>query len=377
MPGRSSQVDVPEQWLRLNAVCPYYTMFPICFPLEQLKLYPETTRVLDPFCGRGTTIYAARLVGVPSVGVDVNPVAVAIAKAKLARVSLASVMELARILLSETVGDVPQGEFWRWCYHSDTLQEIVTLRQKLLHIRDTPASELLRAVMLGVLHGPRNVGEPSYLSNQMPRTYASKPDYAVKFWQARDLGPVKVNTLAVIRRRVERLLGVLPPKVSGRVILGDAATSIDQMRSKFDLIVTSPPYYGMRTYVQDQWLRAWFVGGPPEVPYATASVGQIALQPNQASFTSALAMTWRAVARRSHMGAKLVIRFGAIPSTKTDPEKMILASLLESAAGWAVRDVSPVQPPAKQNRQASQFGRAGAAVSEVDITAELIARGRS
>ena len=107
------------------------------------------------------------------------------------------------------------------------------------------------------------------------------------------------------------------------------------------------------------------------------AVGQIALQPNQASFTSALAMTWRAVARRSHMGAKLVIRFGAIPSTKTDPEKMILASLLESAAGWAVRDVSPVQPPAKQNRQASQFGRAGAAVSEVDITAELIARGRS
>lgn len=123
------------------------------------------------------------------------------------------------------------------------------------------------------------------------------------------------------------------------MVLGDASTSIEQMRSKFDLIVTSPPYYGMRTYVCDQWLRGWFLGGPPGVPYGTASVGQIALQHNRATFTSALAVTWRAVARRSQMGAKLAIRFGAIPSAKTDPEKMILASLCESAAGWVVRDV--------------------------------------
>ena len=53
---------------------------------------------------------------------------------------------------------------------------------------------------------------------------------------------------------------------------------------------------------------------------------------------------------------------------------MILAWLRESAASWAVRDVCPVQPPAKRNRQASQFGRAGVAISEVDVIAELIAR---
>jgi hypothetical protein len=249
-------------------------MFPISFPMEQLKLHPATSRVLDPFCGRGTTIYAARLAGVPAVGVDVNPVAVAIARAKLAKASLASVMGLAQALLSETAGEVPQGEFWQWCSHPDTLQEIVTLRQKLLGIKDTQTSELLRAVILGGLHGPRNVGEPSDLSNQMPRTYASKPDYAVRFWQARDLWPVRVNTLAVIRKRAERLVSDLPPKVGGRVILGDAAASVEQIRSKFDLIVTSPPYYGMRTYVSDQWLRAWFLRGPPQVPYATATVGR-------------------------------------------------------------------------------------------------------
>ena len=43
----------PEDWLRLNAVCPYYTMFPLDFPLGQLKLYPEARRVLDPFVDAG------------------------------------------------------------------------------------------------------------------------------------------------------------------------------------------------------------------------------------------------------------------------------------------------------------------------------------
>jgi len=53
-------------------------MFPLDFPLEQLRLYPRARWVLDPFCGRGTTLYAARLAGRLEVGIDINPVAVAI-----------------------------------------------------------------------------------------------------------------------------------------------------------------------------------------------------------------------------------------------------------------------------------------------------------
>ena len=34
------------------------------------------------------------------------------------------------------------------------------------------------------------------------------------------------------------------------------------------LIVTSPPYYGLRTYVSDQWLRNWFLGGADRVDYS-------------------------------------------------------------------------------------------------------------
>ena len=69
----------------LNGVCPYYTMYPLDFPLRVLKEHGKRGDwVIDPFCGRGTTNFAARLLGMPSMGVDSSPVAVALAKAKLA-----------------------------------------------------------------------------------------------------------------------------------------------------------------------------------------------------------------------------------------------------------------------------------------------------
>jgi len=359
----------PEDVLRLNAVCPYYTMFPLDFPLQQLAARPDATRVLDPFCGRGTTLYAARLAGLPSVGIDINPVAAAIAQAKLVQVTPGAVIRLARQILDGSMrGEVPEGEFWQWCFERETLVELATLRKALLGMT-TPTAAMLRAVLLGILHGPRNKNLPSYLSNQMPRTYASKPAYAVKFWKKRDMEPVRVPALEVIQRRAKRLLDAAPLARGGRVYLGDSVETLGGLRQRFDLVVTSPPYYGMRTYVADQWLRSWFLGGPPEVPYGTH--GQIARQPNQEAFIQALAEVWAATARRCHQGTRLAIRFGALPSARTDPEQMLTASVRKAKAGWAVKEVRQAGTPLKRNRQAEQFGKAGSAIDEIDLIAEL------
>lgn len=359
-----------EDALRLNAICPYYTMFPLDFPLQQLAAKPDATRILDPFCGRGTTLYAARLAGLPSTGIDINPVAAAIAQAKLSQVTPSALVRLARKILGNgPPGEIPEGEFWQWCFETETLQEIVTLRAGLAEL-NTPTAAMLRAVMLGILHGPRNKRLPSYLSNQMPRTYASKPAYAVNFWKARDMPPVRIPALDVITRRADYLLKSTPLAHGGRVYLGDSVETLRRIQQKFDLIVTSPPYYGMRTYVADQWLRSWFLGGPPEVPYGSA--GQIARQPNQKAFIQALASVWAVAADRARPGARLAIRFGAIPSARTDPEQLILSSIEQADAGWLVKEVQSAGTSPKNTRQAEQFGKAGSSVDEIDVIAELV-----
>jgi DNA modification methylase len=62
--GKIDSTNIQPAAIALNAVCPYYTMFPIEYPLSILRPADKRRlRVLDPFCGRGTTIFAARLLG--------------------------------------------------------------------------------------------------------------------------------------------------------------------------------------------------------------------------------------------------------------------------------------------------------------------------
>src|SRR5713101_4614412 len=119
------QGDMEQLATALNAVCPYYTMFPLDFPLGVLKRRrPRKQWVLDPFCGRGTTTFAARLLGLPSVGLDSNPLAAALAAAKLTGVSPRQVTATAQYILNQhrEPDDIPSGTFWRYAYNPTTLQ---------------------------------------------------------------------------------------------------------------------------------------------------------------------------------------------------------------------------------------------------------------
>ena len=183
---------------RVNAICPYYTMFPLEFPVATLARTQSTGWVLDPFCGRGTTNFAARLAGRPSIGVDASPVAVAITKSKQVSVRPERVIAAAKsVLASFSPSEIrtPTGEFWRWAYHGTTLKQLCGLRAALLKDCRSDVRVALRAIILGALHGPLTKGPASHFSNQMPRTFAPKPRYASRFWISRRMPPIRVDVL--------------------------------------------------------------------------------------------------------------------------------------------------------------------------------------
>ena len=86
----------------LNGICPYFTMFPLDFPCSILSRHALAGEwVLDPFCGRGTTNYASRILGLPSVGIDSSAVAVALSQAKLANTAPRLIVQAALRILDE------------------------------------------------------------------------------------------------------------------------------------------------------------------------------------------------------------------------------------------------------------------------------------
>lgn len=358
--------------LRLHTVCPYYTMFPLDFPFEALAEAQAGEWVLDPFCGRGTTTFAARLRGLPSVSVDSNPVAAAVAAAKLAAPSVDEVIAVADdALTGEEPPDIPASRFWELCYNRKTLVAICKLRQRLLRSCDSDAELVLRALVLGILHGPRQKGRPTYLSAQMPRTYATKPASAIRYWERRGMvEPPHVDVLDAVARRARFTLVDVPPVVGGVVHFGDCR-SIDltpPSRGRFGWVITSPPYFGMCTYRPDQWLRNWFLGGSSDVDYSQD--GQLAHHVDR--FAQQLALVWRNVAAACRPGTRLIARFGCIPSCPTKPEDLLVRSLKESERRWQVVSIKDGGSASSGKRQSKQFGRTvDAAEQEIDLVARL------
>ena len=340
----------------LNAICPYYTMYPIEFPLGVLRIHGKRGDwVIDPFCGRGTTSFAARLLGMPSVSVDSSPVAAALARAKLATATPSGIVASASAILraAKDPDSVPSGEFWKLAYHEGTLVQLCQLREALFAHCSSDTRVLLRAIVLGALHGPKPKGTPSYFSNQSPRTFAPKPKYAVKFWTERNMRPVNVDVLSIINARAMRYLAEPPPKVAGKVLLSDSrvAATFADVPKMARFVVTSPPYFGMRTYLPDQWLRLWFLGGPDYVEYRQPE-GQL-VHSGADHFAAEMGRVWKNVANHTTNDARLIIRYGGIHDREAEPMDVLKASLVHS--GWRMVTAKAVPDSDSGRRQVRQF----------------------
>jgi len=227
------------------------------------------------------------------------------------------------------------------------------------------------ALMLGILHGPRNVGPPSYLSNQMPRTFSTKPGYSVRYWEKKGLRPCEIDVRDVVSRRAIHVFNSLPRAVDGFVIKADSRQPYDlDMPDGFKWVITSPPYLGMVTYKQDQWLRDWFAGGSWEVDYTNS--GQIT-HISVVDFTSDLSKVWKNVADVCSPRARMVIRLGVLPSFKGNARK-ILEESIEGAqnAEWRITAIESAGMPSKGMRQAEHFGTSiGRSNQEIDCYAVM------
>lgn len=251
----------------LHSICPYFAMFPETFVSEQLFAYTRPKDlVFDPFCGRGTTVLESLLNNRAVIGADINDVAACIAGAKAEVPQLADVIDRLASLEGEFRSTDEQAkapsQFFELCFHAQTFAQVMFLRRRLAW-RDAPIDRFITAVLLGVLHGESHRSEMC-LSNRMPRTISTKPDYSVRWWREKGLVPPNRDAFKVLSQASSFRFSQLPPKAHGRVVLTDsrkAATAFSDCAGNVALVVTSPPYLDTTDYGEDQWLRLWFLGG--------------------------------------------------------------------------------------------------------------------
>lgn len=247
---------------------PYYAMFPISFARQVVdKMAPKGGHILDPFCGRGTAPFVAQTSGRSALGIDINPVAYLFAKVKTRpEPSVEKLLQRLEDLRSKgrPHDTQPENEFQHWAWSPNVLGFLNTARREL-DWRKNITDRTLMGFILVNLHGRLNDG----ISNQMQKSRAMGPGYAVRWWKKRRMRPPEVDPYTYFRKRIRWRYahGVIEERGASKILQGDAAKVLSGYKGKdFDLLFTSPPYFGVTNYRQDSWIRLWMLREGPPLP---------------------------------------------------------------------------------------------------------------
>jgi hypothetical protein len=299
---------------RFHSICPYFAMFPEAFVRRNVLAWSKRDDViLDPFSGRGTTVFESLVNGRKAIGCDTNAVAACLSKAKADPPKLKEV--LARIAELETKSThfnskAPEtkDEFFTLCFHEETLRQLLFLMKKL-EWRTSRVDCFIAALALGCLHGESHRTEACF-SNRMPRTISTKPAYSVRWWQRNNCLPPERDVFSILTTAAEYRYHSPVPAIKGRVVEGDvrkASSMLRYYKEKVKLVITSPPYLDITDYHEDQWLRLWFLGGPMKPMSGQGKDDRHRIVEGYWQF---LSEAWQGVAPLLLDSAQVVVRIG-------------------------------------------------------------------
>jgi site-specific DNA-methyltransferase (adenine-specific) len=234
-------------------------------------LSEEGDRIIDPFSGRGTTLLEARLLGRHALVSDLNPMAIALSRAKNVSVTYAEALaEIEALKASyDRVTYLPEAHVQPddilLIYSPETLAQLCYLRRRLLKGNSEVRTFLLGA-LLGVMHGSeRTDGTSAYASISMPNTFSMSPNYVRRFVETKQLNRSGRDVFEILASKVERMFKEGPPQgEKGIVVAWDAKKlsenpDLTQYYGTAKLVVTSPPYLGVVNYAKQNWIRNWLL----------------------------------------------------------------------------------------------------------------------
>jgi hypothetical protein len=234
--------------------------------IEEFGVRPGET-VLDPFCGTGTTLLAARKMGRCGLGIEVNPFLCFAGRVKtqqwhapdLLRLEALSVLAEARVrldkacedtLLQDSVGlpDMPRRERW---IALKVACKVVTLRECIERNTSEEHRPFFMLALASILRGASNM-------KLSPHAFGSR--------EVKQDAPV----LAMFEARVEKMLAdvecaareTIHNQARTEMIEGDVRrlSGLQHLLLPARLAVCSPPYLNNLDYTMQTRLELFFLG---------------------------------------------------------------------------------------------------------------------
>ncbi|MFY9314029.1 MAG: DNA methyltransferase [Burkholderiales bacterium] len=228
----------------------------------------QSNRILDPFCGSGTTLVECAHLGFNAVGADVNPMAIYIANAKLkALKSRASSVRMAleRVLARvETIRDTTllkrkrdaRADYLRKWFDSEVLRDIERLRSAIC-ARGAEHSEILLCVASNLLR-EYSLQDPNDLRIRRRQSPLPSTPFYEAFERASQIFIERLadaQSVLGIASRTATVARLIDARVLTRAVSG--------ADGPFDCAITSPPYATALPYIDTQRLSLVWLGLVP------------------------------------------------------------------------------------------------------------------
>lgn len=216
----------------MHGIYPYRGKISAIDAANIIKQLPKEGVILDPFCGSGTIVYEGQKHGLTAIGVDNNPLAITLAKAKVYKEQGNSLDECAAIIEKAqkdlelgNISEMPEGP--ARSFHEQSAKEIMAVKHYFEEMND-----FLKGIFYGAIAlTARGCNDYMWTSSTVGKNI--EPKRYINFFE---------KFLAKAKKHSKYFNSLETP--AAEILHGDSRKLSEIIEPKsVDFVFTSPPYF--------------------------------------------------------------------------------------------------------------------------------------